>query len=239
MTGNNGTLKTIGLIGGMSYESSREYEDIINDEIRKKLGGLNSIKSLNYYFNFKEIADLQHAGKWDILEVMMTHAARVLDDAGADFIVICTNTMHLFAPQIEASINIPLLSIVDATAEKIQQQNIRKVALLGTRFTMEKDFYKSRLENIHGISGIIPDDEDREIIDDIIYKELCEGIRKRVSQNALSSIVKDMKKKGAEGVVLGCTELPLLLKQENVSIPLFDTMTIHALAAANFATGGK
>lgn len=229
------SLKTIGIIGGMSYESSRIYEDIINEAIRSEMGGLNSIKCVSCCFNFNEIAGLQHAGEWDILRNMMINAAKTLESAGADFIIICTNTMHIFINDMTESVHIPILSIVETTAEKIHEKNVKKVALLGTRFTMEKEFYKEVLERIHGLEVVIPNKEERIIIDDIIYKELCEGIKKLPSKEALQAIVKNLQKRGAEGVILGCTELPLLLKQEDVDVPLFDTMTIHAKAAAKLA----
>jgi len=232
-------MKTIGLIGGMSWESTIEYYRIINELVSKRLGGLNSGKILLYSVNFQEIADLQHENKWDELTEIMIDIAQKLEKAGADVVLICTNTMHKMADEVQKSINIPLLNIIDVTAEKIKEMGLKKVGLLGTKFTMEDDFYKGRLKRKHGIDVLIPDEEGRQIVHDVIYNELCKGIIKESSREKFKRIIADLASKGAEGVILGCTEIPLLIKQEDCDIPIFDTTMIHAEAAVNFALGEK
>lgn len=232
-------MKTIGLIGGMSWESTIEYYRIINELVSKRLGGLNSGKILLYSVNFQEIADLQHENKWDELTEIMIDIAQKLEKAGADVVLICTNTMHKMADEVQKSINIPLLNIIDVTAEKIKEMGLKKVGLLGTKFTMEDDFYKGRLKRKHGIDVLIPDEEGRQIVHDVIYNELCKGRIKEFSKEKFKRIIADLASKGAEGVILGCTEIPLLIKQEDCDIPIFDTTMIHAEAAVNFALGEK
>ena len=230
-------MKTIGLIGGMSWESSLEYYRIINETIKEKLGGFHSAKSIMYSLDFEEVEKLQHQGKWDEATRLMIDAALRIEKAGADFIVICTNTMHKMAEEVQKSINTPLLHIVDATAEKIKARGVRKVGLLGTRFTMEEDFYKGRLLKKHGIEVIIPEEEGRRIIHDILYKELCLGEIKKLSRDKFKEIIESLVIEGAKGIILGCTEIPLLIDQENFEIPLFDTTTIHAKKAVEYALG--
>jgi len=221
-------MKTIGLIGGMSWESSLEYYRIINEKVKKELGELHSAQSIMYSVDFENIKNLQHEGKWDELTEIMIDAAQRLEKAGADLLVVCTNTMHKMANEVENSINIPLIHIADATAESIKKQNLNKIGLLGTKFTMEQDFYKGRLQEKHNIDVVIPTDEDREIVHKIIYNELCLGNIKDSSKNEYIRIIENLVEQGAQGIILGCTEIPLLIKQKDVSVPVFDTTTIHA-----------
>ena len=230
-------LKTIGLIGGMSWESSLEYYRIINETIRLNLGGLHSAQCLMYSVDFQEIERLQHQKNWDELTDIMVNCAYKLKKGGADFIVICTNTMHKMADDIEKRVGLKVLHIADATGKKIIEKGLQKVGLLGTKFTMEEDFYKKVLKEKYNIDVVIPDEKEREIIHDIIFQELCKGVINEVSKEKYKKIIYNLVLKGAEGVVLGCTEIPLLLKQEDVNIPIFDTTTIHAISAVEFALG--
>ncbi|MEC3770948.1 aspartate/glutamate racemase family protein [Bacillus velezensis] len=225
-------MKTIGLIGGMSWESSAEYYRIINEEIKTKLGGLHSAKCLLYSVDFKEIEHYQSIGAWDKAGEALGQVARSLEKAGADFIVICTNTMHKVLGYIQEMITIPILHIADATAEQIIRQDIRSIGLLGTKYTMEQDFYKSRIAS-HDINVIVPDDEERELINNIIYQELCLGEIKQSSKNIYKKIINNLVDRGAEGIILGCTEIGLLVKAEDSKVPLFDTTLIHAQKAVN------
>lgn len=228
-------MKTIGLIGGMSWESSLEYYRIINEQVIEKLGGLHSAKSLMYSLDFDLIEKLQQQEKWDELTSIMIKAAQDLEKGGADFVLICTNTMHKMADDVQDNINIPLLHIADTTAERIKEKSLKKVGLLGTNFTMEKDFYKGRLTNKHGLEVIVPKKEDRQIIHQIIYQELCLGEIKSSSRDQYVKILNKLVDSGAEAVILGCTEIPLLVHQEDVNIPLFDTTSIHAETAVEYA----
>ena len=227
-------MKTIGLIGGMSWESSHEYYRIINETVKELLGGLHSAKCLMYSFDFEEIESLQHQGKWLDLEQLVIEVAQRLETGGADLIVICTNTVHKVADEVQKNINIPLLHIVDATAEKISQKGLKKIGLLGTKFTMEEEFYKGKLSE-YGFEVLIPEEEERQILHDVIYNELVVGNLKQSSKKQFLNIIQKLKNKGAEGIILGCTEIPLLIKQEDVDIPLFDTTTIHARSAVKYA----
>jgi len=227
-------MKTIGLIGGMSWESTLEYYRIINELVSKRLGGHHSAKIILYSVDFDEVVKLQHQGDWEKLGKMLAEIARRLEACGADLILICTNTMHKVADYVQKAISIPLLSIIDATAEDIKKSGLKKVGLLGTKFTMEDDFYRTGLER-HGINTVIPDEEDRNTVHRIIFDELCLGVFKESSKEELKKIVEKLKEKGAEGVVLACTELPLILNQDDCDIPLFDTTRIHAEYAVNFA----
>ncbi|MBV7318146.1 aspartate/glutamate racemase family protein [Bacillus halotolerans] len=227
-------MKTIGLIGGMSWESSAEYYRIINEEIKKKLGGLHSAKCLLYSVDFKEIEHYQSVGAWDKAGEALGEVARSLEKAGADFIVICTNTMHKVLGYIQEMITIPILHIADATAEQIIRQDIRSVGLLGTKYTMEQDIYKSRIAS-HDINVIVPNDDERELINNIIYQELCLGEIKQSSKNIYKKIINNLVDRGAEGIILGCTEIGLLVKVEDSGVPLFDTTLIHAQKAVNKA----
>ncbi len=228
-------MKTIGLIGGMSWESSSEYYRIINETVRERLGGLHSAECIMYSADFEQIENLQHQGKWEELTKLMLNFAQKLEGAGADFIVICTNTMHKMAEEVENNINIPLLHIADATAEKIIEKGLGKLGLLGTNFTMEEDFYKKRLEEKYNIEVIIPSQNDRRIIDSVIYNELCLGIIKQSSKEKYKEVINRLISDGADGVILGCTEIPLLVSQGDVEMPVFDTTTIHAKSAVEFA----
>lgn len=228
-------MKTIGLIGGMSWESSLEYYRIVNETVKEKLGGLHSCKCLMYSVDFGVIEALQHQNKWDELTKLMIEAAQNLKHGGADFIVICTNTMHKMAPEIETATGLNVLHIADVTGAAISKDQIQKVGLLGTRFTMEGDFYKKRLKDNYDIEVIIPEDTDRQIIHDIIYNELCLGVIKDDSRQKYIDIINKLCANGAEGIILGCTEIPLLIKQSDVLIPVYDTTKIHAESAVEFA----
>jgi aspartate racemase len=228
-------MKTIGLIGGMSWESSLEYYRIINETVKEKLGGFHSAKSIMYSVDFAEIEHLQHQGNWHEATQMMIQAAKNVENGGADFIVICTNTMHKMAEDVEQNINIPLLHIADATAELIKSKNLKTIGLLGTNFTMEEDFYRGRLISKHNLEVVIPRKEDREIVHNVIYNELCLGKIKQSSKTQYKKIINRMVEKGAEGIILGCTEIGLLVKQEDINIPLFDTAQIHVIAAVEFS----
>jgi len=227
-------LKVIGLIGGMSWESSLEYYRIINETVKERLGGLHSAKCILYSLDFEIIEKLQHKGAWKDLTKILIDAAKKLESIGADMIIICTNTMHKTATEIQNNIRIPLIHIVDATAEKILANKIDRVALLGTKFTMEEPFYKDRLKH-HGIDVLIPNEKERSIIHKIIYNELCLGIIKLSSKQKVKEIINRLIANGAQGIILGCTELPLLIKQEDIPVPIFDTTTIHAKAAVEYA----
>ncbi len=230
---------TIGLIGGMSWESSAEYYRIINQETQRRLGGVHSARSLMWSVDFDEIKQLQHAGEWDKLTEAMTDAARRLERGGADFIVLCTNTMHRMADAIASSVDIPLLHIADPTAERIKAAGLQRVGLLGTAFTMEQDFYKGRLQDHHGLDVIVPDAEDRSVVHEIIYKELVLGRINPASRAAYREIIARLIDRGAQAIILGCTEIMLLVSGEDSAVPLFDTTTIHAQAAVERALGGK
>lgn len=228
-------MKTIGLIGGMSWESSIVYYKLINKKINDLLGGFHSCKCIMYSVDFAEIAKLQHQDRWEELDVMMVDAAKRLEKAGSDIIVLCTNTMHLSSNVIKENISIPFFHIAEAVGVEIVNCKLKKVGLLGTRFTMEKDFYKNILANQFGIEVVIPDKEEREIVHNIIYDELVQGIIKSDSREKYKIIIKNLKEKGAEGVILGCTEIPLLITGADVSIPAFDTTKIHAEKAVEWS----
>ncbi len=227
-------MKVIGLIGGMSWESTLTYYKIINETIKERLGGLHSAKCVLYSVDFQEIEECQANGDWEKSGEVLGEAAYNLEKAGANFIVICTNTMHKVINQIEEKISIPILHIAEMTAEKILEKKIKNIALLGTKYTMEQNFYKEKLIE-KGINVIIPDETDIKIINDIIYKELCLGIINPESKAKYLAIVKKLENKGAEGVILGCTEIGMIVKSEDTSIPLFDTAVIHAKQAAIYS----
>ena len=224
-------MKTIGLIGGMSWESTITYYQVINTVIKERLGGLHSSKCILYSVDFQEIEECQSSGNWEKSAKILADAAIKLQEAGADFIVICTNTMHKVSDKIQESIHIPLLHIADVTATVLREKEIKKVALLGTKYTMEQDFYKNVIIN-NGIEVLIPNEEDRIIVNDTIFNELCLGIISESSKKAFLSIIDKLGKQCAEAVILGCTEIGLLIKQNDTSIPLFDTTVIHAIEAA-------
>lgn len=221
-------MKTIGLIGGMSWESSLEYYKIFNETVKESLGGLHSAKIILNSLDFDEIEKLQHRDDWEALTKMMVDAAKSLERAGADMVLIGTNTMHLMAPEVQNSINTPLLHIADATGHSILERGLKKVALLGTKFTMEKPFYKKKLTEEYGLEVLIPDEKDREYIHHVIYNELCLGQILETSRERFVVIIEKLIEMGAEGVVLGCTEIPLLIRDGDVSIPVMDTTSIHA-----------
>lgn len=227
-------LKTIGLIGGMSWESTATYYKIINETIKEKLGGLHSAKCILYSVDFQEIEECQANGNWEKSGEILGEAAYNLEKAGADFIVICTNTMHKVVNQIKEKISIPILHIAEMTAEKILEKGLKNIALLGTKYTMEQDFYKSKLIE-KGINVIIPDKNDIEIINKVIYDELCLGTINSNSKKKFLEIVDKLRNKGAEGIILGCTEIGLLIKNEDTDVPLFDTAIIHAEQAAIYS----
>ena len=227
-------LKTIGLIGGMSWESTVTYYKIINETVKEKLGGLHSAKCILYSVDFQEIEECQANGNWEKSGEILGEAANNLEKAGADFIVICTNTMHKVVNQIKEKISIPILHIAEMTAEKILEKGLKNIALLGTKYTMEQDFYKSKLIE-KGINVIIPDKNDIEIINKVIYEELCLGTINSNSKKKFLEIVDKLRNKGAEGIILGCTEIGLLIKNEDTDVPLFDTAIIHAEQAAMYS----
>ena len=227
-------LKTIGLIGGMSWESTVTYYKIINETVKEKFGGLHSAKCILYSVDFQEIEECQANGNWEKSGEILGEAAYNLEKAGADFIVICTNTMHKVVNQIKEKISIPILHIAEMTAEKILEKGLKNIALLGTKYTMEQDFYKSKLIE-KGINVIIPDKNDIEIINKVIYDELCLGTINSDSKKKFLEIVDKLRNKGAEGIILGCTEIGLLIKNEDTDVPLFDTAVIHAEEAAIYS----
>jgi aspartate racemase len=228
-------MKTIGLIGGMSWESTAEYYRIINEAVKERLGGFHSAKIVMYSVDFKEIRELQLEAGWDEATNLMIDAARRVERGGADFVLICTNTMHKMAEEVEASISIPLLHIADVTAERIISSGLKKVGLLGSAFTMEQDFYKGRLIDKYGLEVVIPSQIERQVVDNIIFNELCLGEIKDSSREQIKTIMGNLVDDGAQGIILGCTELPSLIKQKDCSVPLFDTTAIHAKAAAEYA----
>lgn len=228
-------MKTIGLLGGMSWESTAVYYQLLNQLVREKLGGLHSAKVIMHSFNFDEIVACQKAGEWDKATAILLDAARKLEASGAELLLICTNTMHTLAPEIEAGINIPLVHIADVTAEAMQEKGVRKAALLGTLYTMEQDFYRERL-NKHGVDVIVPSVEERQCVHNIIFDELCQGVFTEGSRDRYRQIMSQLAEQhGAEGIILGCTEIPLLVRAEDASVPLFDTTYLHAKKAVEMA----
>jgi aspartate racemase len=230
-------MKTIGLIGGMSWESSCEYYRIINETIKDRLGGLHSAKITMVSVDFAEIEVLQREGRWDETARILIAAAQSVERGGGDFVVICTNTMHKVAEDVQKQVQIPLLHIADATAERIKSQGLNKVGLLGTKFTMEESFYKDRLIERHGLEIVIPTEPEREVVHRVIYDELCLGEIKGASKERYIQIMEHLVEEGAEGIILGCTEIGLLVGQEDSPVPLFDTTQIHAEAAVEYALG--
>ncbi len=231
-------MKTIGVIGGISWESSIEYYRLMNEMVNEELGGLHSAKILMYSIEFGEFSKeerLAREGDWEPLRRTMIDAAEKLERGGADFIVICSNTMHSTADDIEAHVDIPVLHIADATGEKIRESGIKTVGLLGTKYTMEEGFYKNRLEEKYGLTVLVPNETEREYVNSVIFDELCAGNINETSKQGYITIIDHLVSEGAEGVILGCTEIPLLIHQEDVDVPVFDTMTIHAQAAVNYA----
>ena len=227
-------MKTIGLLGGMSWESTVHYYQIINEEVQNELGGLHSAKIVLYSVEFAEIEQYQSSGQWAKCGEILGKAAKSLETAGADFILICTNTIHKVAPQIASAIQIAMIHIADATADELEKCGIRRVGLLGTKYTMTQDFYKDRLAD-RGIAVLIPDAANVDVINTVIFEELCVGKINEASRKEFQRIIEELRETGAEGVILGCTELGLLIRQSDVSVPLFDTTVIHAKRAAQIA----
>jgi aspartate racemase len=230
-------MKTIGMIGGMSWESTLDYYRYLNEGVKEKLGGMHSARCLIYSLDFEEMERYQRTGQWDLAADMMVDAAQRLERGGADFLIICTNTMHKSAPEVEAAVGIPLLHIVDATAKAIRAAGVRRVGLLGTRFTMEESFYKGRLQEHFGLDVLVPNAEERSLVHDVIYGELCLGKIENQSKLRYLDIIRSLIGQGAEGIILGCTEIGMLIKAEDCSVPLFDTTQIHARTALEFALG--
>ena len=227
-------MKTIGLIGGMSWESSLEYYRIINEEVKAKLGGLHSAKCILYSVDFEQIERCQAEGNWESSGKLLGDAALSLEKAGAEMILICTNTMHKVIGYIEEKVSLPILHIADSTAKQIQKSKISTVGLLGTKYTMEQDFYKTRIET-NGIKVLIPSEEDRKVINKVIYEELCLGEIQQSTREYYKKVIKGLVDDGAEGIILGCTEIGLLVKPEDSEVPLFDTAVIHAIESVNMA----
>lgn len=221
-------MKTIGMLGGMSWESTLSYYRAINEGVKQFLGGLHSAKIILYSVDFAEIEELQHQGDWEKTADLLGGAAQSVENAGADFLIICTNTMHIIAEEIQEKIGIPIIHIADATAHVLRRDGIGKVGLLGTRFTMEQLFYKSRLEDNYAIEALVPGETERKAIHDIIYHELCLGEVKQESKQQFLSIINELSVQGAEAVILGCTEIGHLVQQSDTSVPLYDTTVIHA-----------
>ena len=228
-------MKTIGLIGGMTWHSTVDYYRLLNDDVHRRLGGAHSASIIMVSLDFEEIENLQNAGDWDTLTDRMIAAARKVETAGADLLLICANTMHQTADKAAAAVSLPLVHIADATAAEIRRRGLKKVGLLGTRYTMEMDFYRGRLETRHGLDVLIPDEAQRAAVHDIIYKELGQGLILDASRNVYREIIADLQRRGAEGVILGCTEIPLLIKPSDVPVPTFDTTALHCRAAVDLA----
>ena len=228
-------MKTVGLLGGMSWESTVTYYRAINEGVKKALGGLHSAKIAMYSVDFEPIEKLQHAGNWDDMAKILSDAAIGIQAAGGDCLLICTNTMHKVAPQIEAAIDIPLLHIADAIAEALIEQQIHTIGLLGTAFTMEQDFYSDRLNQKYGLNVLIPDDSDRKVVHQVIYEELCLGKVEDASKTEYLRIIQALSERGAEGIILGCTEIGMLVKQTDTNIKLFDSTVVHAAKAVSYA----
>ncbi len=228
-------MKTIGLLGGMSWESTAVYYQLINQQVQGRLGGLHSAQIVLFSVDFQAIEGLQSQGNWVAAGQLLAEAALALERAGADGLVLCTNTMHKVVPALEAVIHIPVLHIADATAAAVKAQNLQTVGLLGTRFTMEQDFYRDRLVRHHGLKVLVPDEAGRAIVDRVIYEELCRGIIQPTSREAYQRIIADLQAQGAEGLIAGCTEIGLLMRPSDIDLPLLDTTAIHAAAAVNWA----
>lgn len=228
-------MKTIGLIGGMSWESTVPYYRHINELVKQRLGGLHSAQVILYSVDFHDIERLQHSGRWDEAGAYLAGAARALAAADANLLVLCTNTMHKVASAIETAVSIPLLHIADPTADAVKQAGIRRVGLLGTRFTMEDDFYRGRLETRHAIQVVVPNEEDRDHVHRVIYNELCLGIVREPSRSVYRGVIDRLRQRGAEGIILGCTEIAMLVSPADSPVPVFDTTSLHAASAVEWA----
>jgi len=231
-------MKTIGLLGGMSWESTALYYRLINEEVNRQLGGLHSARIVMVSVDFEPIEVMQREGDWQAAGAALAEAARQVEAGGADLLVICTNTMHKVAPWIQNAIGIPLLHIADATARRIRAAGIETVGLLGTNFTMEQDFYRGRLVDEYGLNVLVPPKPDRDLVHHIIYDELCQGVVKDASRDVYLRIIEDLRARGAEGIIEGCTEIVMLVQQPHTEVPLFDTTSIHAEAAVRKALEG-
>ncbi len=228
-------MKTIGLVGGMSWNSSLEYYRILNETVQERLGELRSAKCVLNSVDFIDFVRFSQEGKWEEVTKLLIEAAKVVEKAGADFVLLCTNTAHKMADEVQNNLSIPLLHIGNAVGESIADMGLKKVGLLGTKYTMEEDFYKGRLKEKFNITTVVPEEKEIQIVNDVIFKELCLGEIKVSSKEKFVEIIQNLQKNGAQGVILGCTEIPLLVKEEDVDIPLFDTTKIHAKAAVDFA----
>jgi len=231
-------MKTIGLVGGMSWESTVEYYRIINEAVKEKLGGFHSAKIVMVSVDFAEVETLQHREEWDKAAVLLAEAALRVEAAGADFALLCTNTMHRVFDAVQKAVHIPLLHIADVTAREIRAGGLARVGLLGTRFTMEQDFYKGKLARDYGLDVLVPEEEERRAIHGILYDELCLGEIKEASREVFRNIIRRLEARGAQGIILGCTEIPLIVKQKDSTLPLFDTTDLHARAAVDEALRG-
>jgi aspartate racemase len=230
-------MKTIGLIGGMSWESTVEYYRIINQEVGRRLGGLHSARILMYSVDFGQLEPLMREGRWEEIGRHMATIAMTLEKGGADVILLCTNTVHKVASWIEKATTVPFIHIADATGEEVSRKGTKKVGLLGTRYTMEGDFYRNRLTEKFGLSVLIPPGEKRGIVNEVIFDELCKGVISQSSKDQFIEIINELVTRGAEGIILGCTEIPLLIKEGDCPVPLFDTTSIHAVQAVDYALG--
>ncbi|NKC21315.1 aspartate/glutamate racemase family protein [Pseudoalteromonas galatheae] len=230
-------MRQLGLIGGMSWESTQSYYQLINQTVKAKLGGLHSAKLCLYSVDFAEIAELQTAGDWQRMTTILAGAATSLKLAGSDAIVICTNTMHKISGEISAASGLPVLHIADATAKRLKDDGVKRIALLGTRFTMQQDFYKARLQDLHGIEVITPDGDQQALVHNIIYDELCRGEVNASSRQTYLDIINSLYQQGAEGIILGCTEIGLLVQQGHTQVPLYDTTKLHAEAVVEWSLG--
>ncbi len=231
-------MKTIGLIGGMSWESSLHYYRIINEAVKQRLGGLHSARCILYSVEFAEVEEMQRQGRWQESAALLGDVARRLEGAGAELIVICTNTMHKVAGEVQACTHVPLLHIADATAQKIVERGLVRVGLLGTQFTMEEGFYKDRLIQNYGLQVLIPNPAERQLVHRVIYEELCLGTINPASKEYFKGIIQKLVQAGAQGIILGCTEIGMLIQEPDSPVPLFDTTQIHAEAAVDFALEG-
>ncbi|MGW7245499.1 aspartate/glutamate racemase family protein [Streptomyces decoyicus] len=227
-------MKTIGLLGGMSWESTAEYYRLLNQLTRERLGGLHSSKCVLYSVDFAEIERLQVEGRWEQAAQVLAEAARALESAGADMLLLCTNTMHKVADEVSAAVTVPLVHLADTTADAVRSSGLRRIGLLGTAFTMEQDFYRGRLES-HGLDVLVPDTAGRRTVHHVIYEELCQGIVHETSRQAFMAVISDLVAAGAEGIVLGCTEIELLIEPEHSPVPVFPTTRLHAEAAVTRA----
>ena len=230
-------MKTLGLIGGMTWHSTVDYYKLINQGVQERLGGSHSAEILMLSLDFAPVEDLQSRGEWEALGQLMAGAARTLERGGAEAIVICANTMHQLAGDVTAAIKVPLIHIADAVAAAVKARGLKTVGLLGTRYTMEMDFYRGRLEAPHGLGVLVPEEPGRTIVHDVIYKELAHGVVRPEARQAYVEVIEDLMKRGAEGVILGCTEIPMLIGAKDSPVPVFDTTALHAAAAVDFALG--